>query len=43
MIWIKLREWITAVKLERNYTKEEIVDMYLNAVFFGSNSSPGVS
>jgi Membrane carboxypeptidase/penicillin-binding protein len=24
MIWIKLREWITAVKLERNYTKEEI-------------------
>ena len=38
MIWIKLREWITAVKLERNYTKEEIVDMYLNAVFFGSNS-----
>ena len=38
MIWIKLREWITAVKLERNYTKAEIVDMYLNAVFFGSNS-----
>lgn len=38
MVWIKLREWITAVKLERNYTKEEIVDMYLNAVFFGSNS-----
>ena len=38
MIWIKLKEWITAIKLERNYTKEEIVDMYLNAVFFGSNS-----
>ncbi len=38
MIWIKLKEWITAVKLERNYTKEEIVDMYLNAIFFGSNS-----
>ena len=38
MVWIKLREWITAVKLERNYTKEEIVDMYLNAVFFGANS-----
>ena len=38
LIWIKLREWITAIKLERNYTKEEIVDMYLNAVFFGSNS-----
>ena len=38
MVWIKLKEWITAIKLERNYTKEEIVDMYLNAVFFGSNS-----
>ena len=38
LVWTKLREWITAVKLERNYTKEEIVDMYLNAVFFGSNS-----
>ncbi len=34
----KFKEWITAVKLERNYTKEEIVGMYLNAVFFGSNS-----
>ena len=38
MVWVKFREWITAIKLERNYTKEEIVDMYLNAVFFGSNS-----
>ena len=38
IIWIKLKEWITAIKLERNYTKEEIVDMYLNAIFFGSNS-----
>lgn len=38
MVWIKLKEWITAVKLERNYTKEEIVDMYLNSVFYGSNS-----
>ncbi|MBQ4388405.1 MAG: transglycosylase domain-containing protein [Bacteroidales bacterium] len=38
MIWIKPKEWITAIKLEKNYTKEEIVDMYLNAIFFGSNS-----
>ena len=38
MIWIKLKEWITAVKLERNYTKEEIVCMYLNQIFFGANS-----
>ncbi|MBO8465766.1 MAG: transglycosylase domain-containing protein [Bacteroidetes bacterium] len=38
MIVTKLKEWITAVKLERNYTKEEIMDMYMNAVFFGSNA-----
>ena len=38
MIWIKLKEWITAVKLERNYTKDEIVTMYLNSVFFGSSA-----
>ena len=34
----KLKEWITAVKLERNYTKEEILAMYLNTVSFGSNA-----
>ena len=38
MVWTKLKEWITAVKLERNYTKEEIIDMYLNSIFFGSNA-----
>ena len=38
MVWVKLKEWITAVKLERNYTKEEIVDMYLNSIFFGSSA-----
>ena len=38
MVGIKLKEWITAVKIERNYTKEEIVDMYLNSVLFGSNA-----
>ncbi|MDX9769251.1 MAG: transglycosylase domain-containing protein [Tenuifilaceae bacterium] len=34
----KFKEWITAVKLERNYTKEEIIAMYLNTVAFGSNA-----
>jgi penicillin-binding protein 1A len=34
----KTKEWITATKLERNYTKEEIMTMYLNTVDFGSNS-----
>ncbi len=38
MVGTKLKEWITAVKLERDYTKEEIVDMYLNSIFFGSGA-----
>ena len=38
MVWIKLKEWVTAVKLERSYTKNEIMTMYMNAVFFGSNA-----
>lgn len=33
----KLKEWIIAVKLERNFTKEEIITLYLNAVPFGNN------
>ena len=38
MVWIKLKEWVTAVKLERSYTKNEIMTMYMNQVFFGSNA-----
>lgn len=34
----KLKEWIIAVKLERNYTKQEIMAMYLNTVDFGSQA-----
>ncbi len=30
----KLKEWITAVKLEKSYTKEEIMSMYLNEFDF---------
>ncbi len=30
----KFKEWITAVKLERSYTKEEIIAMYLNQYDF---------
>ncbi len=30
----KIQEWITAVKLERSYTKEEIMAMYLNKFEF---------
>jgi penicillin-binding protein 1A len=34
----KTKEWLTAIKLERAYTKEEILKMYLNTVDFGSSS-----
>ncbi len=34
----KFQEWVTAVKLERYYSKEEIIAMYLNTVFFGHNA-----
>ncbi|HVN59227.1 MAG TPA: transglycosylase domain-containing protein [Bacteroidales bacterium] len=30
----KLKEWYTAVKLEKNYTKDEIITMYLNSFDF---------
>lgn len=33
----KVKEWIISVKLERNFTKEEILALYLNAVPFGDN------
>jgi penicillin-binding protein 1A len=35
---IKLKEWITAIKIEQSYTKKEIMAMYLNTVDFGSNA-----
>lgn len=37
-IIIKFKEWLTAIKLERNYSKDEILAMYLNTVDFGSQS-----
>ncbi|HEY9362056.1 MAG TPA: transglycosylase domain-containing protein [Chitinophagaceae bacterium] len=33
----KLKEYIIAVRLERNFTKEEILALYLNAVPYGDN------
>lgn len=38
IIFVKTKEWITAVRLERSYTKQEIITMYLNTVDFGSNA-----
>jgi penicillin-binding protein 1A len=34
----KIREFITAIQLERNFTKEEILQFYLNVVYFGRGS-----
>ncbi|WP_345954980.1 transglycosylase domain-containing protein [Mucilaginibacter sp. PAMB04168] len=39
----KLQEWVIAVRLERNYTKEEIITMYLNTVDFGAYNTFGIS
>lgn len=36
--FIKLKEWVMAVKLERNLTKQEIITLYLNTVPFGDNT-----
>jgi penicillin-binding protein 1A len=33
----KLKEWIIAIELERNFTKEEILTLYLNDVSFSDN------
>lgn len=37
----KLREMITAIQIEKNYTKREILEMYLNTVQF-ANSAFGI-
>ena len=34
----KLKEWIVAVRLERNFTKEEIITLYLNMVNYGDET-----
>jgi penicillin-binding protein 1A len=36
-VFEKLKEWIVAVKLEKNFTKEEIVTLYLNTVAYSKN------
>ena len=33
----KIKEWVIAVKLERNFTKEEIITLYLNRAPWGGN------
>ena len=38
MLIMKTKEWITAIKLEATFSKEEILTMYANTVDFGSNA-----
>ena len=33
----KIKEWVIAIKLERQYTKEEIIAQYFNVYDFGNN------
>ena len=34
----KIREWITAIQIERTYTKDEILEMYFNISYFGRSA-----
>jgi penicillin-binding protein 1A len=34
-LWRKLREALTAIQIERTYSKQEILEMYTNTVYFG--------
>ena len=34
----KIKEWVLAARLERTFTKEELIDIYFNTVEFGSLS-----
>ena len=38
LIITKLKEWVVAARLEREYSKNEIMAMYFNTVDFGNNS-----
>ena len=38
MIVVKSKEWISAVRIEMHFTKEELLTLYFNTVDFGSNS-----
>jgi len=42
MVIVKFKEWNTGVRLERSYTKDEIIIMYLNTVPFGGESIVGI-
>jgi len=34
----KIREWLTAIQIEKTYTKNEILELYLNVSYFGKSA-----
>ena len=38
IVFTKFKEWVVAAKLERAYSKDEILAMYFNTVDFGNNA-----
>ena len=34
----KVREWLSSVQIERNFTKKEILELYLNVSYFGKSA-----
>lgn len=38
IVFTKFKEWVVAIKLERQYSKDEILAMYFNTVDFGNNA-----
>jgi penicillin-binding protein 1A len=34
----KIREWITAIQIEKNFTKNEIIELYLNVSYLGRSA-----
>ncbi|MDR3666132.1 MAG: PBP1A family penicillin-binding protein, partial [Ignavibacteriaceae bacterium] len=34
----KIREWITAIQIEKTYTKNEILELYFNVSYFGKSA-----
>jgi len=38
LVFSKFKEWVVATKLERKYSKDEILAMYFNTVDFGNNA-----
>lgn len=34
----KIREWITAIQIEKNFTKNEIIELYFNVSYFGKSA-----